>query len=213
MRFRSRPAASCATTWCSRSRPSRRASPSSGCGTSRGPRCKSAIATLRSFISGHIRKDWLAQHKIWGGQGVNWIDDAQRKALLAEKPEKEWSVALPATDDYRERTEEVQAPEDLKTGYYWLLSSQREDFDADYRHMNNAVSITDFWVSRLAMVCRFSNIDGRLQGFILDAASGEPIEGAQVQIYGLDWHGASLPGPRARPIATASTRCRRSIST
>ena len=43
--FPRRSAAGCATTWCSRSRPSRPPSPSSGCGTSPGRRSRSATAT------------------------------------------------------------------------------------------------------------------------------------------------------------------------
>jgi hypothetical protein len=139
-----------------------------------------------------IPKDWLAAHQgmYWGG-GVNWMDDGQRNALLAAKPEKQWSIALPATDDFRERTEQATVPNDIKPGYYWLLSSVREDFDADFRHMNNAVSIGEFWVSRLALVTRGDRGNGRLEGFVLDADSGEPIEGAQVQAYTRQWNGGN----------------------
>ena len=46
-------------------------------------------------------------------------------------------------------------------------------------------------MSKLALVVRQQNTDGRFGGFVLDAASGEPIEGADVQVYAWNWNGGA----------------------
>ena len=46
------------------------------------------------------------------------LDDAQRKALLSQRPVKAWSADLPATDDYQETVEQLRAPDDVRPGSY-----------------------------------------------------------------------------------------------
>ena len=41
------------------------------------------------------------------GATPEWLDDNDRKDLLAKKPDREWSATLPATKDYQERVEQV----------------------------------------------------------------------------------------------------------
>ncbi|MGE5295941.1 MAG: hypothetical protein ACM3VT_14040, partial [Solirubrobacterales bacterium] len=46
------------------------------------------------------------------GRSTWWnLTDKQREALLAEEPALEWSAELPATEDYRQRTELLPAPQ------------------------------------------------------------------------------------------------------
>ena len=118
----------------------------------------------------------------------------QRTALLAAKPDLAWSADLPATEDYQQRVEDLPAPKDVKPGFYYLLASHDPSFSAS----NNVVSYTDVWVSKLALVVRQQNNDGRFGGFVLDAASGEPIEGAEVQVYAWDWNGTVTTGAKAK---------------
>ena len=103
-------------------------------------------------------------------------NEGEREALLAAKPEHEWSATLPATEDFHERTESVAGPKDVKPGFYWLIASNDKTF-------GGVVSFTDFWVSDLALVMRNRNGDGVLEGFVLNAVSGEPIADADVQIW------------------------------
>jgi len=123
-----------------------------------------------------VREDWLGLLKE-GKRRAEWLDDSARKALLARKPDLAWSAKLPPTDDFQERVEELPAPKDLKPGFYFLIASHDESFG----EKNNVVSFTDFWVSNLALVMRTRWGDERLEGFVLDALSGEPLEGAEVQ--------------------------------
>ena len=65
---------------------------------------------------------------------------------------------------------------------------------------DNVVSLTDVWVSDLALVTRTR--DGRIEGFVLQADSGEPVTGRRgVRLA------SGQPGqPRRRPDPDAQTR-------
>src|SRR5262245_23680832 len=108
------------------------------------------------------------------------LDQNQRQALLTAKPVLAWSADLPATKDYQQRVEELPAPKDLKPGSYYLIASHNEKFDLG----DNQVSFCEFWVSDLALVIRVRQGEGVLEGFVLNAISGEPIAGATVR----GWH-------------------------
>ena len=125
-----------------------------------------------------VRYDYIELLKS-GMNRPEFLDLNQRNALLAKKPDLEWSAMLPATADYQERAEELPAPEGLKPGFYFLLSSG----DPGFGLQNNQVSFTDVWVSSLALVMRSRWGDGLIEGFVLDAVSGEPLAGADVQAW------------------------------
>ncbi len=108
-----------------------------------------------------------------------WLDENDRKELLAKDPIKTWSADLPATADYQQRTEELKAVEGLKPGYYYLIASHDEKFGSD----NNVVQYTDFWVSDLALITRQENGTARFGGMVTNATTGAPIKGAQVQVW------------------------------
>mgnify|MGYP006281723165 CR=1 FL=1 len=98
------------------------------------------------------------------------------KELLARDPLKTWSVDLPPTEDFQMAREDVAAPADLAKGFYALLVSPRGDF----REGDNVVKAATFWVSDLALVTPFRAVDGKGDGYVLDARTGEPVEGATV---------------------------------
>ena len=74
-----------------------------------------------------IRQDWGARMKSGHYRG-EYLDDAERRTMLARQPDRAWSADLPPTEDYRNRAEDVAVPKDLKPGYYFLLSSHDERF-------------------------------------------------------------------------------------
>ena len=125
-----------------------------------------------------VPADWTAKTKA-GQHRADRMNDDQRKALIAQKPAREWSAKLPATDDYQLRTEEVPAPEDLKPGFYFLLTS----YDPAFGEKDNIVQCSEFWVSDLALVMRNRRGQTKLEGFVLDANTGEPVGGAEVQVF------------------------------
>ena len=125
-----------------------------------------------------IHEDWFAGQKNWALRGkFNGHPD-----VLAKEADLEWSVKLPATADFRARTEEISAPKNLKPGFYYLVASS----DRNSKDKQAITEWTTFWVSDLAIVTKVQCGDGRVQGFVLDARSGEPIEGADAQAWVAD---------------------------
>ncbi|MGB7347727.1 MAG: alpha-2-macroglobulin family protein [Pirellulaceae bacterium] len=114
---------------------------------------------------------------------ARWSPDqmstAERQAMLAAKPVKSWSVDLPATDDFKQRSESVSSPDDIPPGGYYLIGSH----DANFAESDNVVGFTQVWVSQLALVTRNHNGKGFVDGFVLNADTGEPIAGATLNAW------------------------------
>ena len=108
------------------------------------------------------------------------LTDAERKALLGKEIIKEWSVKLTPTDDFQERLQKIEVPKGMKPGFYFLIASHDKNFGAG----NNMVYFTDFWVSDLSFVIRTHQGDGQVEGFLLNAITGEPIPNAEIRA----WH-------------------------
>lgn len=103
------------------------------------------------------------------------------RTVLATPVELAWSIDLPATPDFRSRTETIAAPRTLKPGFHFLVASATPDFsDA----AGNVVSGTPIWVSDLAVVVR--SVDRGIEGLVVDATSGNPMPNVEVQTWWLD---------------------------
>src|SRR2546423_1112545 len=57
-----------------------------------------------------------------------YLSESERKALLAKTPTFAWSAKLPATPDFKERTEKLSAPDNLKPGFYFLIARHDPNF-------------------------------------------------------------------------------------
>ncbi len=125
-----------------------------------------------------VKGDWNDRIK-GGNYRPEYLNDAERRALLAAKPEREWSDKLAATDDFHEKTHTSTGPKDLKPGFYWVIASHDKDFGT----ASNVVNFSDFWVSDLSMITRNRWGEGAIEGFVLNAISGDPIADAEVQIW------------------------------
>jgi len=123
-----------------------------------------------------------------------YIDDRDRKALLAKEPAQQWSANLPSTKDYQERVQQLPAPKGLKPGFYFLIASH----DPGFGSSNNVVTFTDFWVSDLALVVRTRHGAGVTEGFVLNANTGDPIAGASVQSWYRTRGNERTAGPTAK---------------
>lgn len=104
----------------------------------------------------------------------DYLQDDERKKILKIKPTLEWSSKLSPTADFKERTEQVPTPKNLARGFYFIIASH----NADFSNKNNQLSLADVWVSDLAFVLRTR--EKFVEGFVLNANSGEPIQGAEV---------------------------------
>ncbi len=109
----------------------------------------------------------------------NYINDEELAALLSIRPALEWSAELPVTIDYQLRTETLAAPEGLEKGFYFIIASH----DPSFGETHNQVSVARVWVSGLALVVRNPIHGGPVEGFVLDAHSGEPRAGATVTCW------------------------------
>jgi len=118
------------------------------------------------------------------------LTDKEKRELIARTPALQWSAPLPPTADFKERTFAAPAPTTLKPGFYFIAVSH----DPQFSEQENLVSLTDVWVSELALVTRTR--DKNLEGFVLEADSGEPVAGAEINAWRLDNQGnrvASAP--------------------
>jgi len=109
--------------------------------------------------------------------------------LLAKKPAFAWDAALPATSDFKSRTENVSAPTTLKPGFYVIFASCNPGFT----ETNNPVSVSSVWVSDLALVLQTRQDSGEQIGFVLRAGSGEPVAGANVRVWQQDSESSFKP--------------------
>lgn len=116
------------------------------------------------------------------------MDEAAIQRLLASSPVKSWSADLPATEDYRSALQELKIPDDLASGSYLLLSSHREDF----KEQDNQISVAEVWVTKLSLTIRTDDGGGKVGGHVLDANSGLPVKGANIQAWQFDRAGQRI---------------------
>ena len=105
-----------------------------------------------------------------------YISDDELESLLRIQPAIEWSEDLPETTDYQSRTEMLPAPADLEKGFYFIIASH----DPSFSENDNKVSVARIWVSDLAFVRRSFYRGGKVEGFVLDANSGQPLADAKI---------------------------------
>ena len=153
--------------------------------------CPKLTVTYRNVEAVYFRAipyDWEAFLEKRHNRPEN-LSEQERREVLARKPALEWSAKLPPTADYKERTFETAAPDSLKPGFYFIAASH----DPKFGEADNVVSLADVWVSGLALVTRTRN--GRIEGFVLQADSGEPVNGAEVSVWHLDNQGNRIADP------------------
>jgi hypothetical protein len=115
---------------------------------------------------------------------ADWDSPSQeRREMLAKTPALIWSATLPPTPDFKERTFDIPAPEKLSPGHYFIAASHDENFS----EQDNIVSMADAWVSDLALITR--SRAGSIEGFVLEANSGEPVGGAEISVSHWDDNG------------------------
>jgi len=109
-----------------------------------------------------------------------WMNDEHVQQYLGQQPAAAWSVDLPATADYRQRTELVELPA-LAPGFYCLLASA----DKPFSRGKNKISAGTFWVSEWGIVT--GGTGKALEGFIVRNETGDPVPNASVALYEWDY--------------------------
>lgn len=116
------------------------------------------IIQLTPALRKHLQKDYN--------------NDNVFKKLTAEKNIRNWKQDLPKTDDYLSHSVEVKI-DALPVGEYALLGSTDENFSLD----KNPLAAQYFYVSDISF------INSGLQYFVLNRTSGQPLSGANVQVW------------------------------
>lgn len=97
------------------------------------------------------------------------------KAVFREKPLFAWKQDFPSTSSYQPRKETVRLPW-LDVGCYRIFASDTENYQ-----QAEMVQFTSLQVSNLTCLTRGAG--GMVDGFVLEAISGEPVPGAAVQLF------------------------------
>ncbi|HLL81303.1 MAG TPA: MG2 domain-containing protein, partial [Longimicrobium sp.] len=106
----------------------------------------------------------------------------QLLALMhARKPDAEWTVALPATPDFRSHDTYVTPPLEQK-GLYVLLASA----DPRFGQKNNRIVSLRMSLTDLVLVVRQDEHGAEAR--VIQGESGQPIAGADVELYRYDWN-------------------------
>ncbi|MFO0871977.1 MAG: alpha-2-macroglobulin family protein [Pirellulales bacterium] len=137
--------------------------------------------TYRNVTEVHFRAyrvDWEKRLDAQRYRPEQLTADEQRQ-LVGQTPTRSWSAPLPPTADYRQRRERLEPPADLPPGFYLLVASHQRSFTVE----NNVLTVADFWISSLAVVLRTRWDEPQLEGFVLDARTGEPLAGARVRTW------------------------------
>jgi hypothetical protein len=115
--------------------------------------------------------------EVYAANNPSWnVGTGQLDTMRPAPPVLEWSADLPATLDYKSRTQAIAAPAGLAKGFYCLIASH----DPSFQSPDNQISSFRFWVSDLALVVRHVDREGVTEGFVLNARAGAPITGAVV---------------------------------
>ena len=132
--------------------------------------------TYRNITGAHFRlvpADWSKLRE----KQFRLSRQEDRRALLKREPVKSWRHDLPPTADYKQRTEHFAVPDDVKPGFYFLISSA----EATFSEKDNRTNYSTVWISDLGLVIR--SRANRLEGFVVEGNSGEPIADAQVNAW------------------------------
>ncbi len=156
--------------------------------------CSTIDVTYRNIEVVHFRAipyDWEESIKRQNRRLLN-LNPQERREVLSRAPALEWSEKLAPTADYKQKTLSLPAPTQLKPGFYVIVASHDPKF-VETQDPPNIVCMNTVWVSDLALVTRTRA--GMTEGFVLEAGSGEPIAGAEVNVWHMDTSGNRLADP------------------
>ena len=129
-----------------------------------------------------VKFDYEARISRENTYNPQYLDYNQNRAMARKPTVLEWSEDLPKTDDYKKRLERVAVKLDVPPGDYFLLASG----NADFSEANNVMFGAMIWRSDLALVMRQESGNGKIEGMVTYAATGEPIANANVRLWARD---------------------------
>lgn len=123
----------------------------------------------------NLKRVWFRLYPVNFEPGMATLQQDPMPQMPEGKPAKAWDAELVDAGDFQMRNVRLAAPLDVVAGYYLLVASGREDFAEE----NNALAFTGVHVTPLAMMARPWK-DGGIEGFVVDAVTGAPLEGIEV---------------------------------
>lgn len=129
-----------------------------------------ALIDYRNFSTLHLRLI-KADEKL-KKQLEKLYDPAEWRAILSIKAEREWTQALPATNDMQNHKVEIKV-DALPVGEYVLIAGS----SAEFSKATTALGARLFYVSNISFV------QNRDDYFVVDRESGQPLSNASVQVW------------------------------
>jgi 5-hydroxyisourate hydrolase-like protein (transthyretin family) len=123
----------------------------------------------------NLERVWFRLYSVAFRPGAATLERDPIPRIPDGKPVKEWVAELVDERDYQLRSVRLPAPDDVAAGYYLLVASAREDFSRE----DNQLAVAGVHVTSLAMTTRLQ-IDGSIEGYVVDAVSGAPVADIQV---------------------------------
>ncbi|MCW1916440.1 MG2 domain-containing protein [Luteolibacter sp. GHJ8] len=117
------------------------------------------------------------------------------------EPVRAWDSALPDDGDFTERTTRFPAPADLAPGYYVLRASAREDFAEG----DNVLASAGIHVTPLAVLVRSMEGQG-LEGNVVDAVTGAPQDGVEIEVLTIDPENQNNRDPQLKRFGAKSDK-------
>ena len=108
------------------------------------------------------------------------LNASEMERLIQQPAAAAWSAKLPPHADFQTHTDSVPVDVDVKSGCYLLVYSTNSEFERLSTEFTN-ISMTEVWVSNLALVLRHGVAQGKTQAQVFDATSGSPLPGAEVR--------------------------------
>ena len=105
---------------------------------------------------------------------------------LKRTPAKEWKESLDLKPNYSMQTFKFATPSDLKPGHYVIYAASNEKFGAD------KLPVFAQYVTVTSLALAMKNGNGEFKGTVYHAESGEPVEGATVELWGYSEKGGRL---------------------
>ncbi len=122
--------------------------------------------------------DLVKDRSMGEGPGDSDARSAIKDRYLTQTPAKEWTEKLDLKPGYAEQKFIRPVPQGLPCGHYVLYAAANEKFGADKQPLF-AQYVT---VTPLALAMKTGN--GEFGGTVYRAESGEPVEGAKVELWG-----------------------------
>ena len=139
-----------------------------------------------------VKADWIQELQAMN-RLPKWLEEKHKKRILGMVWAKSWTADLKPTPDYQENLAKLDPPRDLAPGFYYLLASPAKNFS----QKENQIYWTTFWVSDLSIVTRTQHGRPYMEGFVLKAQTGEPVDNSKVTFWRRD-RGKYKAGPVVR---------------